>query len=146
MTTPPEPGPGFDPQTPPPYEPPPYPQQPYPTAPYPTGGDAPTGYPPAPPYQQVPYPGGPYPQGPYPYPGAYQQTNGFAVAALVCSFFSIIGGILGVIFGCVALNQIKQRGGGGRGLAIAGIVIGSCWIAFVLVGITFGIIAAASGN
>jgi Domain of unknown function (DUF4190) len=52
-----------------------------------------------------------------------------AVASLVCSLFGwvclFIGAILGVIFGFVALSQIKRSGQRGRGLAIAGIVIGS---------------------
>ncbi len=61
-------------------------------------------------------------------------TNGFAVASLVCSLFGwvcmFIGAFLGIIFGFVALSQIKRTGQNGRGLAIAGIVIG----AVVLVG------------
>lgn len=47
-----------------------------------------------------------------------------------------IGPVLGVIFGFIALNQIKKTGEGGRGLAIAGIIIGA--IAIVL-GIIWGI-------
>jgi Domain of unknown function (DUF4190) len=145
MTYPPEPGPGFDPQTPPPYE-----QTPYPQAPYASGAEPPTGYPPTggypAAYPQAPYPQAPYPGGGYGNPYAVQATNGFAIAALVCSFFSVIGGLLGVIFGCVALNQIKQRGGQGKGMAIAGIVIGSCWLAFVVIAIVFGIIAAATDS
>jgi uncharacterized membrane protein len=80
----------------------------------------------------------PYPQAPqYPYwqHVSYPTTNGFSIAALVCSFFSIIGGILGIIFGCVALSQIRRQGQRGRGMAIAGIVIGSCWIVLIAAGI-----------
>jgi hypothetical protein len=36
-----------------------------------------------------------------------------------------IGALLGVIFGIVALGQIKRTGQRGRGMAIAGIVIGA---------------------
>jgi peptidyl-prolyl cis-trans isomerase B (cyclophilin B) len=43
-----------------------------------------------------------------------------AIASLVCSFLC---SILGLIFGIVALNQIKRTGEGGHGLAVAGIVI-----------------------
>ena len=60
------------------------------------------------------------------------QTNGLAIAALITSFFV---SILGIILGFVALNQIKTSGEQGRGLALAGIIIG-----FVAVGITVLII------
>jgi Domain of unknown function (DUF4190) len=69
-----------------------------------------------------------------------------AIASLVCSLFGwlcIIGGILGIIFGFLALNQIKQSGQGGRGMAIAGIIIGV--IVTVMV-ILFGILGVISGS
>src|SRR5206468_1584997 len=60
------------------------------------------------------------------YPGyapapAANRTNGLAIAALISSFFI---SLLGVILGHIALNQISRTGEGGRGLAIAGLVIG----------------------
>jgi Domain of unknown function (DUF4190)/Septum formation len=91
-------------------------------------------YPPPPgegPYGQPGYPGGAYPQQPAPYGQAYPTppppagTNGFAIAALI---FGLIGGVLlSVIFGFVALSQIKKRGQGGRGMAIAGLVLSALW-------------------
>jgi hypothetical protein len=87
------------------------------------------GYPP-------PAPGG------YGYPVQSAGTNGMAIASLVCSLVGVccgIGPFLGVIFGLVALNQIKQSGQDGHGLAIAGIAIGGVLIAL---GITFGILSA----
>ena len=51
-----------------------------------------------------------------------QKTNGLAIAGFVCSFFC---GILGIIFGIIALSQINKTNGGGKGLAIAGICIGA---------------------
>ena len=55
-------------------------------------------------------------------------TNGFAIASLVCAvaWFMWLGSALGVVLGHVALRQIKQGGGvqRGRGLAIAGLVLG----------------------
>lgn len=54
-------------------------------------------------------------------------NNGMAIASLVCSIVGLCCGILailGIIFGFVALNQIKQRGQGGAQLAKAGIIIG----------------------
>jgi peptidyl-prolyl cis-trans isomerase B (cyclophilin B) len=44
-----------------------------------------------------------------------------AIAALVCSLFCAP---LGIIFGHIARSQIKRSGEGGRGLALAGLIIG----------------------
>jgi len=43
------------------------------------------------------------------------------LAWLLCPF---LGGVLAVIFGHVARNQIKQSGEAGGGMAIAGLVLG----------------------
>lgn len=107
---------------PPSYQPPPPPgDHGYPPA---SGG---YGYPP-------PVPGG------YGYPQpASTGTNAMAIASLVSSlvgWMCIIGPILGLIFGFVALGQIKQTGQDGRGLAIAGIAISGAVIGLlVLIGI-----------
>lgn len=63
-------------------------------------------------------PGGPPPVG---YLVAPRQTNGMAIAALVCS---LVLAPLGIIFGHISLSQIKRTGEGGRGMAIGGLVIG----------------------
>lgn len=55
------------------------------------------------------------------------QTNGFAIAGLVCSFFSPL---LGWIFGGIGLNRANRMNGSGRGMSIAALVIAS--ISFVL--------------
>lgn len=92
--------------------------------------DQPPSYPPPPGgygYPPPPQPGG-YgypPQGPG-YPQQSPGTNGMAIASLVCSLLGWIcgvGPILGLVFGFIALNQIKQTGQGGRGMALAGIII-----------------------
>ncbi|WP_395640599.1 DUF4190 domain-containing protein [Pseudolysinimonas sp.] len=56
-------------------------------------------------------------------PGGYYAppTNTLAIIALVLAFVISIGGI---ICGHIALNQIKRTGEGGRGLALAGLIIG----------------------
>ena len=59
-----------------------------------------------------------------------------AIASLVSSLVGLlcgIGPLLGLVFGIIALNQIKQTGQGGRGMAIAGIVISSVLIALFIV-------------
>ena len=94
--------------------------------------EQPPSYPPPPP----PPPGGygyPPPGPGYPPPRA--GTNAMAIASLVCSLFGwlcLIGPILGVIFGFLALNQIKQTGQSGRGMALAGIIIGGILAAIII--------------
>ncbi len=74
-----------------------------------------------PPYGGPPPPYGyPAQQSSYGYPPP-RQTNTLAVAALVCAF---VFAPLGIVFGHVSLSQIKKSGEEGRGLAIAGLVIG----------------------
>jgi Domain of unknown function (DUF4190) len=99
-----------------------------------------TEYPPGPPPGSYPpppaggYPPPPPPGGGYYPPSPAAGTNGMAIASLVCSLIGWLcglGPILGVIFGFVALNQIKQSGQEGRGLALAGIVIS---IATIVIG------------
>lgn len=55
--------------------------------------------------------------------------NGFAIASLILSLFWFwwVGSVLAVIFGQLALGQIARSGGiqRGRGMATAGLVIGS---------------------
>jgi Domain of unknown function (DUF4190) len=57
-------------------------------------------------------------------PVAGQSTNGLAIAALVTSL--VCCGPIGLILGLVSLNQINASQGrqGGKGMAIAGIVLG----------------------
>lgn len=64
----------------------------------------------------------------YPQPPP-RQSNGLAIASLVCAIvgilvFGIVLGPLAVIFGAVGLSR-ANRGASGKGLAIAGIVVGS---------------------
>ena len=89
-----------------------------------------------------PYPPAPY-GAPYAAPLPYTRTNGFAIASLVCGLVSLCAGIvtaiLAVVFGHVALAQISRSGGHeqGRGLAIAGLVIGYSFIAHGVLYIVF---------
>jgi hypothetical protein len=92
-----------------------------------------------PPSYPPPPPGGyGYPSPPedgYGYPPRRAGMNGMAVASLVCSLLGwlcLIGPILGMIFGFVALNQIKQTGQRGRGMALAGIIVGGILIALAI--------------
>jgi hypothetical protein len=72
-------------------------------------------YPPQFPPQQ-PYPGAPPP-----------ENNGWAVASLVCGLLLCIPGIAGllaIIFGVLGIKQSNQLAGRGRGLAVAGLILG----------------------
>jgi hypothetical protein len=91
-------------------------------------------------YQQQGYqqPGYEYPQqAAYPSYGygapvvaAPAPTNGLAIASLVCSLAGILTcgvvSIVGAILGHVSRKQIRERGDGGDGMALAGIIVG--WV------------------
>ena len=103
---------------------------------------------PAPPYGAQPYGAQPYgaqPYGAQPYgaqryygtPPAYYgapgsaSTNGLAIAALVTGIVGV--SLVAVILGHMAISQINKTGQQGKGMAIAGLVLG-------YLGMLFGII------
>jgi len=65
----------------------------------------------------------------------HAPTNGLAIASMVVGLFWIwwIGSVLAVVFGHVALKQIARTGQSGRGLAIAGLVLGYIGLATLVV-------------
>ena len=74
------------------------------------------------------------------------SVNGLAIASLSVSIGSILIiagmlGFVGAILGHFALRQIKQRGQGGRGLAIAGVAVGWVTTAFWTLVLVMGILA-----
>jgi|TARA_B100000678_G_scaffold268617_2_gene255076 hypothetical protein len=85
-----------------------------------------------------------YPQGP--------KTNTLAIVSLVSSLVGVfvipvIGQIVGIITGHMSLSQIKQTGEGGRGLGLAGVIIGWVTLGLAILGIIlfiawFGVIFA----
>jgi hypothetical protein len=72
-------------------------------------------------------------------PPAQSKTNTFAIVSLVTALVGI--SIAGVIFGHLSLNQIKKTNEDGKGLAIAGLVIGYVGCAGWILGI-FGFFLA----
>ncbi|QEH31541.1 hypothetical protein OJF2_00060 [Aquisphaera giovannonii] len=84
--------------------------------------------------------GGPMPAHPGPYapaPVGYgypPRTSGLAIASLVLGILVLcgIGSLLATIFGAVSLNQISRSRGAiaGRGMAIAGLVLGIIGLGF----------------
>jgi hypothetical protein len=61
-------------------------------------------------------------------------VNGLAVAALVLGILWIfwVGSILAAIFGHIGLGQIRRRGQSGRGMALAGVLLGWAGIAVLV--------------
>jgi len=156
-------------QSPPPTPPPPF-GSPIPTAHdgAPPAGPAvpPTGYETPGPTTPMPYPapGAGAPQWGTPYapygaaPGspyvAAKQTNGLAIASLACSaggiipFFFGVPCVVGIILGFVSLGQIKKTDGvqQGRGLAIAGIIIGFSLIAIFILFVSLAVVGVHSNG
>lgn len=92
-----------------------------------------SGFPPAPPPGYQGY--GAAPAGPARYSG--QAITGFVlslVALIPCFWFWVlqIPGYLGVIFSTLGLKQTKDRSRQGRGLAIAGLVVGIVAVALAM--------------
>lgn len=83
---------------------------------------------------------------PYPiyrphYPGPMPpSTNPWAIASLICSIVGIA--ILGIIFGHIALSEIKRSNGWqeGRGMALAGLIIG-----YIEIGLTVLVLIVVLG-
>lgn len=68
-----------------------------------------------------------------------KKTNGLAIASLIVAF---IVAPVGAILGHVSLGQIKKNNEGGRGLALAGIIIGWAFTAIGLITSIFMIMGA----
>ena len=98
-------------------------------------------YPPQNPPTQIPPPPGAPGLGGTP---ARPRNNALAIASLVLGILWVcgLGSLLALILGIVALSQIKKSGASGRGLAIAGIVLGVLGI-LATAGTAIGIALAA---
>ena len=79
-------------------------------------------------------------------PAAAVKTSGMAIASLVLGICGI--SLLAIIFGIVALNQIKKSNGflTGKGMAIAGIILGSIAIVISIIVIVAVVVAAPTVN
>ncbi|BCU77689.1 GYF domain-containing protein [Luteolibacter sp. LG18] len=117
------------------------------------------------PLAQVPelaYPAAPmgYQQTPYPYAMPYgvvptAPTSGLAIASMVCGivgfcmcWLAVLGGIPAVICGHMALSRINESEVpmGGRGMAIAGLILGYIAIGLSVIGLAFIGFSIASGT
>lgn len=96
-------------------------------------------YPAATPYTEQPvytepqqsYVGQPAPVAP---PTTLAYTNTFALVSIITAFLAPIAAI---IFGHMALGQIKRTGDAGRGLALTGLIIGYAYFVMIALFIIF---------
>ncbi|MFF7246686.1 DUF4190 domain-containing protein [Embleya sp. NPDC008237] len=122
--------------------------EPYPPYGYgygPGESPAPYGYGQAPQYGQQP----PYGYGYYQHPGyggylPQPGTNGLAIASMILGIVWLywLGSLLAVIFGHIALAQTARTGQQGRGMAIAGVVLG--WIGLALLALAIVVLVLDS--
>ncbi|WP_432523503.1 septum formation family protein [Kineococcus sp. SYSU DK006] len=81
-----------------------------------------------------------------------RPTDGLAVAALVTSLVG--GSLVSIVLGVLALRRTARSGAGGRGLAVAGVVLGAVQVvaglaiavATVLLGVGISLSAGSSGS
>ncbi|MFB2555786.1 DUF4190 domain-containing protein [Herbiconiux liangxiaofengii] len=114
-------------------------QPPFPTA---TGAPAAAAAPAAP-----GAPGAPVPPAAQPTFAAQARTNVLGVVTLVLGILGF--GLVPVITGHIALSQIKKNGDEGRGITLAGLILGyitlAGWIAAALIWIAFVGLALIAG-
>ncbi len=113
----------------------------------PTGQNPDVPPPPAPQYPQAPAYGAQPPAypayGAAPAYGAYPappKTNTLAIVSLIASIAGVvivyfIGSIVGIITGHMSLSQLKTSNEGGRGLALAGVIVGYVGLALSILGV-----------
>jgi hypothetical protein len=68
------------------------------------------------------------------------KTNVLAIVSLIASIagiviFWFIGSVVGIICGHISMNQIKKTGEEGRGLALAGLIVGYIGIALSIIAV-----------
>jgi hypothetical protein len=88
----------------------------------------------------------------YPPPGP-PRTNGLALASLIVSIAGFcvlfVGGLVGLVLGILGLRKARDPNVGGRGMAVAGIVLGvlSFLTSFIIVvGIYYGVHSAIKAS
>lgn len=78
------------------------------------------------------------------------KTNGLAIGGFICSLVGMLCcfipmiGIVGLVLSIVGLNKIKTTGEKGKGLAIAGIVLGAIAVALYVILLIIGIFGEAA--
>ncbi len=107
-----------------------------------------------PPPQQQQYPPQQYPPQQYPPQqppyviAARPPYDGLAITSFILGvlWFGWLGSILAVILGHIALRNIRLTNASGRGLAIAGLILGYIGLSTLALFILLAIIGAATGS
>jgi len=83
----------------------------------------------------LPYQGGPAPSSPNNNMAVASMVTGIVGLVLQCLCWPVglVAAFAAVILGVIALRQLGERGGGGRGFAIAGIATGAIGLVIALV-------------
>ena len=77
---------------------------------------------------------------------AYAPARPWNVLSIVSLVTSLVGfGLVGIITGHIALSQIKKTGEQGRGLALAGAIIGYVAVVAGIIVVIFWIVVIAAG-
>ncbi|TPW71775.1 DUF4190 domain-containing protein [Schumannella sp. 10F1B-5-1] len=76
-------------------------------------------------------------------PAPAAKTNTLAIVGLILAFVVSLGGL---IVSLIALNQIKQTGEGGRGLALAGVIISAIGLVIGVLYIIFAVILVGTAG
>ena len=71
-----------------------------------------------------------------------------AIPTLILCGIGIVGGVLGVVFGLIAMRRIRDSGGAltGRGMALAGAICGTVALSLFVIYIVVVIIAAIADS
>lgn len=76
-------------------------------------------------------------------PAPAAKTNTLAIVGLILAFVVSLGGL---IVSLIALNQIKQTGEGGRGLALAGVIISAIGLVIGVLYVIFAVILVGTAG
>ena len=84
-------------------------------------------------------------------PATVAKTNTMAITSFILSLcgafwiLPVVGQILGIVFGIMGMNQIKETREQGRGLALAGVIISivSIVLGVLLIGLLIFVIAVS---
>jgi len=79
-----------------------------------------------------------------------QNNNGLAIASLICGIGQVVFGPLSaipaIILGHIARSRIRQTGGPGAGMALAGLILGYVGLALTVILVIVAVAAVGTSN